>query len=193
MTKLGIVGCRLVAARVRGQSSASVSLGASRRLLRPFVAVCCEQRTCAGEPGQKPVDFNFEIRPILSDKCFKCHGPDPRNRKAGLQARYQGRGFRDHRIGLAGPSCPAIWKRASSSAGSPPVMRRSGCRRNRWAERSRRQKSTCSSAGSSKAPAGRPHWSFLPPAAAPVPPVDDPSWAETRSIDSCWRAWTPSD
>ena len=40
----------------------------------------------AGEPAAaKKVDFNYEIRPILSDKCFKCHGPDPRNRKAGLR------------------------------------------------------------------------------------------------------------
>jgi hypothetical protein len=38
-----------------------------------------------GEPQSRQVDFNFEIRPILSDKCFKCHGPDPRNRKAGLR------------------------------------------------------------------------------------------------------------
>src|SRR5262245_13884774 len=37
------------------------------------------------EPVRKRPDFNFEIRPILSDKCFKCHGPDPRNRKAGLR------------------------------------------------------------------------------------------------------------
>ena len=41
---------------------------------------------CAAEPSAaKKVDFNYEIRPILSDKCFKCHGPDPRNRKAGLR------------------------------------------------------------------------------------------------------------
>jgi hypothetical protein len=39
----------------------------------------------AGDPFQKSVDFNFEVRPILSDKCFKCHGPDPRIRKAGLR------------------------------------------------------------------------------------------------------------
>ena len=38
------------------------------------------------EPSfSKKVDFNYQIRPILSDKCFNCHGPDPRNRKAGLR------------------------------------------------------------------------------------------------------------
>ncbi|HET7178340.1 MAG TPA: DUF1549 domain-containing protein, partial [Chryseosolibacter sp.] len=31
------------------------------------------------------VDFNFHIRPILSDRCFKCHGPDATQRKANLR------------------------------------------------------------------------------------------------------------
>ncbi|MFO0890009.1 MAG: DUF1553 domain-containing protein [Isosphaeraceae bacterium] len=35
--------------------------------------------------ASRKVDFNYQIRPILSDKCFHCHGPDPRNRKAGLR------------------------------------------------------------------------------------------------------------
>lgn len=31
------------------------------------------------------VDFNFHVRPILSDRCFKCHGPDANHRKADLR------------------------------------------------------------------------------------------------------------
>ncbi len=31
------------------------------------------------------VSYNFHIRPILSDKCFKCHGPDANKREAHLR------------------------------------------------------------------------------------------------------------
>src|SRR5688572_16006704 len=30
------------------------------------------------------IDFNRDIRPILSNQCFKCHGPDPKERKGGI-------------------------------------------------------------------------------------------------------------
>ncbi len=33
----------------------------------------------------QPVDFNRRIRPILSDKCFTCHGPDSGKRKTALR------------------------------------------------------------------------------------------------------------
>jgi len=30
------------------------------------------------------IDFNFHVKPILSDRCFKCHGPDKNKVEAGL-------------------------------------------------------------------------------------------------------------
>jgi hypothetical protein len=32
-----------------------------------------------------PVDFGQQVRPVLSDKCFQCHGPDAQAREAGLR------------------------------------------------------------------------------------------------------------
>lgn len=42
------------------------------------IAVACENL-----PEQ--IDFNFHVRPILSDRCYSCHGPDEASRKADLR------------------------------------------------------------------------------------------------------------
>ena len=38
-----------------------------------------------GGTAKGKVDFNFHVKPILSDKCFACHGPDAKKRQAGLR------------------------------------------------------------------------------------------------------------
>ena len=36
------------------------------------------------------IDFNIDVKPILSDKCFLCHGPDAGTRKADLRFDIEG-------------------------------------------------------------------------------------------------------
>ena len=59
-----------------------------------FFGVVCIWLSCMHKDNDKEpalpdmVSYNFNIRPILSDKCFKCHGPDVSKQKAGLRLDY---------------------------------------------------------------------------------------------------------
>ncbi|MFT7536223.1 MAG: hypothetical protein ACI85K_002177 [Hyphomicrobiaceae bacterium] len=52
-----------------------------------LVAACLLSAPLA---AQDAVDFAREVRPILSDRCFACHGPDAAKREAGLRLDVRG-------------------------------------------------------------------------------------------------------
>ncbi len=65
--------------RLIRSDSAVLSFGPLAR----FFALVSLPLTAAAAPP--PVDYGREVRPILSDKCYHCHGPDESSRKAKLR------------------------------------------------------------------------------------------------------------
>lgn len=51
------------------------------------VVILVAAATCiAGGSGKPdPIEYNRDVRPILSDRCYQCHGPDTARRKADLR------------------------------------------------------------------------------------------------------------
>src|SRR5277367_4013778 len=68
--------------------------------------------------GPADVDFNRDIRPILTETCYQCHGPDKNKRKADLRL-----DTRDGLLGATGktgvvspgkPGDSELWRRIDS-------------------------------------------------------------------------------
>ncbi|HEX7238187.1 MAG TPA: DUF1553 domain-containing protein [Gammaproteobacteria bacterium] len=64
------------------------------------------------------IDYNWHVRPILSENCFKCHGPDPSARKAGL--RLDQRDFAVAEL----PETPGKFAIVPGNAGRSELVRR---------------------------------------------------------------------
>ncbi len=64
---------------------ASFALIRAMTVLNRNLAFCGVLLAFAGPARAATIEFNRDIRPVLSDKCFACHGPDSGTREAGLR------------------------------------------------------------------------------------------------------------
>src|SRR5439155_23809961 len=71
------------AVRVRVKMEPVSSLGERMRLRRALMLLGLALGAAVASPAQ--VSFNRDIRPIMADTCFRCHGPDRNARMAGLR------------------------------------------------------------------------------------------------------------
>ena len=128
------------------------------------------------EEGGVPdvVDFNFHVRPILSDRCFKCHGPDANKRQANLRLDTEEGAFAalkedpsKHVIVPGDPMQSALYARLinpDTAEVMPPPSSNLSLTKNeieiikKWIAQGAKYKK---------------HWSFIAPARPKVPEADE--------------------
>jgi hypothetical protein len=139
-------------------------------------------KTPANIDEQMPdiVSYNFNIRPILSDKCYKCHGPDASKRQASLRLDDPVSAFKAlkddpnaHVIVPGSPEMSELFRRIATNDTSdmmPPAN--SNLKRLTPHEVDLIKKWIKQGAKFEK------HWAFVPPTQSPVPDVKDKSWPQ---------------
>src|SRR5712691_8831960 len=135
----------------------------------------------AAESRRPTAEFNRDIRPILSDICFQCHGPDKAKRKADLRLDTEEGAFADrggYQVIVPGNLAESVLFQRLTAADEtkrmPPI--KSGRRltpeqieliRDWIGQGAKWQK----------------HWSLLPPERPPPPNVKNQAWA-SNAIDA---------
>ena len=63
-------------------------------------------------PGNAQVRFNRDIRPIMAETCFRCHGPDKSSRMAGMRLDLRDEALKPNRSGVT-PIVPSDPERSA--------------------------------------------------------------------------------
>ncbi|MGJ8697640.1 MAG: DUF1549 domain-containing protein, partial [Verrucomicrobiaceae bacterium] len=135
--------------------------------------------------GQEAVTYNTDVRPILSDKCFLCHGPDKKNNKADLRLDTPegafaalGKSGNKHAIVPGSLEKSEAWRRIISSD-PDEVMPTPKSKLPTLTDDEKRIVARWIEQGAEY----QPHWSFVPlPDQIPVPSVEDTAWPQ-NAID----------
>ena len=121
-----------------------------------------------GQQDNSRIDFARDVRPILSDKCFKCHGPDAASRKADLRL--------DQRKGAQSvltfeADTPSELVRRISSRDPAEQMPPPGSKLSLSAEEILTLRRWVSQGAVYQG-----HWAFQSPVSAPFPAVSKQTW-----------------
>lgn len=133
-----------------------------------LTAFALESSTLQG--ADAPLEFNRDIRPILADNCFACHGPDSAARKGDLRLDKRDAAIEKKAIVAGAPALSEFVRRIESSDPDetmpPPATKKTLTAQQKeflkkWVEQGAEY---------------QPHWSFLPPARPKTPDVKNQAW-----------------
>ncbi len=127
------------------------------------------------------ISYNFDIRPILSDKCFSCHGPDGNKRESGLRLDIEENAFAAlkenpgaHALVAGKPNLSEAFLRISTKDTvlmMPPPSSNLKLTSHeiklieKWIKQGAKYET---------------HWSFLQPKKAKLPEPEDPEWVKNE-------------
>ncbi len=124
--------------------------------------------TITAQSDDKTVSFNRDIRPILSDNCYHCHGPDANTREADLRLDIEANAFSAHgdyepAIVRGDPENSPLYQRITSTLKSD-IMPPPESHKTLTAEQKDKVRQWIEEGAEWEA-----HWSFMQPKNHPVP------------------------
>lgn len=120
--------------------------------------------------ADSPIGYNRDIRPILAENCFACHGPDSAARKADLRLDRREGAIDMGAIVPGKPDESELVKRITSTDDDtlmpPPASHK------KLSAEQKKMLTDWIAAGAEY----QPHWSFIAPVRPSLPEVQDKAW-----------------
>ena len=132
-------------------------------------------------PAAENLSYNRDVRPILSDTCFKCHGPDKNHREAKLRLDERDAALTKKAFVPGKPAESELIKRIHTTDPDdvmppPDSVKQLNDAQKKILERWIAEGATY-----------EPHWSYIPPQRSAIPVVADRAWAASP-IDAFIRS-----
>ena len=119
---------------------------------------------------KKPLQYNRDIRPILVENCFACHGADSASRKADLRLDKRDAAIDAEAIVPGKPDKSSAWERISST--DPEMIMPPPASHKKLKPEERELLKRWISEGAEY----QPHWSFIAPKRGELPAVKNKAW-----------------